>query len=441
MKYEISLEGPIIKNAFTAVFSRDKRKRGNFFHELRQALKNEIENLLIEKGISINTNNTLENTNLLKGKIIPFNPIKIENEELDYTFCAKYGHKDYSLEAINWYTDYVHFPSLLPFVKVKNFSIGNIAILVRNDDYEIKVRSSGPVQLVGYSQNISSKNRKSYICFLGIRFDHNYLSSILNKFFVDCRCSPYDLDHIFISNISYPTIFICKKCGKLFICNCFENYVNFKDDLIRYTPGGLLNKDKNNLVRNYIQQIEYRDNICHLCTNSIPNPYYHSDLYPSSFLQYFLPYFRLLSLKKYKTPFPEKEEAKEVENDLRETFGYAKIGKKWLSETTLFKIVETLFPTTTVIHHYRGKELGSLELDIWLPELRLGIEYQGEQHYMPVEHWGGEEGLKKRIANDRKKKKLCKSLNYHLIEFKYSEDLSVENVEHKLLRFLKLDFS
>ena len=64
MKYEISLEGPIIKNAFTAVFSRDKRKRGNFFHELRQALKNEIENLLIEKGISINTNNTLENTYL-----------------------------------------------------------------------------------------------------------------------------------------------------------------------------------------------------------------------------------------------------------------------------------------------------------------------------------------------------------------------------------------
>jgi len=96
-----------------------------------------------------------------------------------------------------------------------------------------------------------------------------------------------------------------------------------------------------------------------------------------------------------------------------------------------------IFPDNEIIHHYRGIELEGLELDIWLPDYQLGIEYQGEQHYNMVEHWGGKEGLEKRIANDEKKKRLCKKLGYHLIEVKYTEEISEELVRKKVVKVIE----
>jgi hypothetical protein len=125
-----------------------------------------------------------------------------------------------------------------------------------------------------------------------------------------------------------------------------------------------------------------------------------------------------------------------AENECRKKFGYPLIGEQWLSETSLFKIVQILFSNYEVIFHYRGGELEGLELDIWLPDLKLGIEYQGEQHYKVVEHWGGEKGLKERIERDKRKKKLMKKAGFALIEFKYDEALTEENVERKLKKYL-----
>ncbi|MBK8172840.1 MAG: hypothetical protein IPK60_21230 [Sandaracinaceae bacterium] len=78
-----------------------------------------------------------------------------------------------------------------------------------------------------------------------------------------------------------------------------------------------------------------------------------------------------------------------------------------------------------------AKELEGLELDVWVPELRLGIEYQGEQHYEAIKHWGGGEGLAKRQSNDRKAG-LCKQLGYTLIEFRFDE--GVDRVHRPLSR-------
>ena len=57
----------------------------------------------------------------------------------------------------------------------------------------------------------------------------------------------------------------------------------------------------------------------------------------------------------------------------------------------------------------------TLDLDIYFPDFNIGIEYQGAQHFQPVEIFGGEEGFKKNQERDKRKKKLCKQNNCILI--------------------------
>ena len=47
------------------------------------------------------------------------------------------------------------------------------------------------------------------------------------------------------------------------------------------------------------------------------------------------------------------------------------------------------------------------------------IEYDGEQHFKAVELWGGNEGLKRRIENDRKKDLYCEINNLKLTRIPY----------------------
>lgn len=78
-----------------------------------------------------------------------------------------------------------------------------------------------------------------------------------------------------------------------------------------------------------------------------------------------------------------------------------------------------------------------LELDIFIEELNVGIEYQGQQHFQPVKHWGGAEALKKTIERDRTKKRLCKKEGVNLVYFTFKEDLSKEYIKNKLMSILK----
>jgi len=65
-----------------------------------------------------------------------------------------------------------------------------------------------------------------------------------------------------------------------------------------------------------------------------------------------------------------------------------------------------------------------MELDIFLPELALAFEYQGEGHYKPVSVWGNEEGLKVVQALDEQKRRACMAGKITLIEVPYWWDRS-----------------
>jgi len=121
-----------------------------------------------------------------------------------------------------------------------------------------------------------------------------------------------------------------------------------------------------------------------------------------------------------------------VENEVRQSFNFKKIGEAWTSESILYAIIKRIFPNYNVRRHYRPGILEGLELDIYIEELNVGIEYQGLQHFKPVKHWGGEEGLIKTKERDKRKKKLCKLNSIKLIYFDYTEGLTEDFVTWKI---------
>ncbi|WP_254837845.1 hypothetical protein [Natronomonas marina] len=121
-----------------------------------------------------------------------------------------------------------------------------------------------------------------------------------------------------------------------------------------------------------------------------------------------------------------------VENEVRQAFGHYKKGNRWTSETILYQLVESNYPDHTVKRHYRPDFLDGLELDIFLEEAEVGIEYQGIQHYEAVDHWGGEEGLKQRQERDQKKKELCDEHDIALVCIRHDQELTDALIEQAI---------
>ena len=59
------------------------------------------------------------------------------------------------------------------------------------------------------------------------------------------------------------------------------------------------------------------------------------------------------------------------------------------SETELYYRIADIFHENEVLHHGSPTCLGRQHLDIYFPELNIGVEYQGAQHYIAVDFFGG----------------------------------------------------
>ena len=106
------------------------------------------------------------------------------------------------------------------------------------------------------------------------------------------------------------------------------------------------------------------------------------------------------------------------------------IESRWKSEFQLYLTVKEIYPKT--IFQYRADWLGYQSLDIYIPNLKIGIEYQGIQHFESVDFFGGEESLKYRKELDDKKRELCKNNNITLIEWLYDEPINETLVQEKI---------
>ena len=125
---------------------------------------------------------------------------------------------------------------------------------------------------------------------------------------------------------------------------------------------------------------------------------------------------------------------KKAEDLYRAEIGMPKIGEGWISETELFYKIKDTFTDYEVIHQGNPDWLGRQRLDIYFPILNIGIEYQGLQHYEPVEYFGGKEAFEKNLRRDEKKRRLCEVNNCVLIYVneKYDFDKVVSEIKEKI---------
>ena len=85
-----------------------------------------------------------------------------------------------------------------------------------------------------------------------------------------------------------------------------------------------------------------------------------------------------------------------------------------------------------ILYQYRPEWLGRQSLDLYIPSLCTAIEYQGIQHYLPIEFFGGEEALALRQELDQTKKLLCTENHVRLIEWPYDKEPSDKNIREML---------
>lgn len=66
--------------------------------------------------------------------------------------------------------------------------------------------------------------------------------------------------------------------------------------------------------------------------------------------------------------------------------------------------------------------LSQQSYDFYLPDLNIAIEYNGKQHYEPIEVFGGESAFEKQVERDKRKERISKENNIKLLTIKYNNE-------------------
>lgn len=115
-----------------------------------------------------------------------------------------------------------------------------------------------------------------------------------------------------------------------------------------------------------------------------------------------------------------------------------KIQNTWVSEYKLYMLVKIVFPDA--VYQFHSEWLENQSLDIYIPSIKCGIEYQGEQHYLPSEYYGGVEKLEEQKRADDLKREKCDDIGVTLIEWKYSTKINFQAVCSALKCVAPVDF-
>lgn len=244
------------------------------------------------------------------------------------------------------------------------------------------------------------------------------------------------MSHIIYSGVMGDSFGGYKLFGYSLICyadmTCYENIAlrsPWLPDVLSHFLGYNVSRDNPYMIIDVRRKIDY----------FIENGYFMDEveLYRNLY-QILMPFFQEMYLDVSNEC--KKEKYKGINWKAKKDELYNKLVKdgvitvKWISERKLFEVVSKIYPDA--IYQYHDKWLKRQSLDIYIPSESIGIEYQGKQHYEPVEFFGGEGGWIKIQERDKRKKELCKENNVKLVEWSYEVEPTKANVK-KILKEIK----
>ena len=220
-----------------------------------------------------------------------------------------------------------------------------------------------------------------------------------------CKCPPHLLHPNMEDNSKRNYIrWICGCCGSQYLCECARGVLeNFAKSLGR--------------ARRHLKETRYRAGICHFCRNIPSTLTYIDPMYGGRIRQHYLPYIRTIVINQGVMD-------REAENIVRERLGIPRVGEGWVAETHLYNAVRAMYPQYKILREASPDWLGLQRLDIYLPEVQVAIEYQGQQHFQPVGLFGGEEGLQRAKQRDQEKRQKAKAAGVEIVEFRHNEDIT-----------------
>lgn len=112
--------------------------------------------------------------------------------------------------------------------------------------------------------------------------------------------------------------------------------------------------------------------------------------------------------------------------------------RSFRNQEFIFEFLKKSFPKEEWLWEFSPSWLGIQRLDIYNSRVNLAIEYNGQQHYFPIDVFGGEEGFKKCTEHDALKAQLCKDNNCKLYIIKY-DDVDYDRIREDISNILNLN--
>ncbi|MBI4825551.1 MAG: hypothetical protein HY807_03920 [Nitrospirae bacterium] len=312
-----------------------------------------------------------------------------------------------------------HCGSLRAPSQISSDSESSFEYIGVNYPWEIRLHSAN-------IKNLRTQDNYRFKVFIGINFPLLQPTALPPK--TSCH---HDFRALYLGTWEWRLVWECRNCGFTCYCSCFEKAIKaspYRKDYLE-----IFGKQIN--IRP--SELHFHEKACDICRDYPSSNIFCHAMYARSIFEIRYGAYvrkRMVELKLENYNKTDEKELEIVANNLvRQELGFSPIGEKWATETELYRIIKSLFPDQQVIHHYRSQWLERLELDIYVPGQKLGIEYHGIQHFEPMDIWGGTDGLARSQERDSRKIILCKANNIELISFTYEEDINLKNVKSKLL--------
>jgi len=213
--------------------------------------------------------------------------------------------------------------------------------------------------------------------------------------------------------------------GNRHFCSCAKPFHTFIEANAKKLVPQYVTESWPQSVVALLKDAEYIDGICHLCLASTFTSEDIASRYGRDIESGFEAF---VDQVQFKLGVDEKTARAEVKLAL----GLS----RWVREAELYGVVRDLFPDYRVLREASPIWLGRMRLDIYLPELNLAIEHQGEQHYRPISLFGGEDAHLRTLERDALKRKLCMENGVIVIDVKYDAVITKAALRQRLRRFL-----